>query len=179
LFGSNGLRAGWRLLIYFAVLISCLAVSLKGTGALLKALHWRLRDHLPGKKSVESLLVTQFLILLSAAAAMAVMARIERRSLTDYWIPWKGAFERNFWKGLVWGLAVPGGIVLLIWLRHGYSFGGLALSGRQLIYYSLLWAAVALHQRARRESRSPGLPALHFDFQNKILAGRSFAHRSY
>jgi membrane protease YdiL (CAAX protease family) len=144
LFGSNGIRTGWRLLIYFAVLIMCLAVSIKGTGALLKVLHWRLGNHPPGAESVESLLIGQSLILASAILSMAAMAKIEKRSLTDYWIPRKRAFGRNFWEGLGWGLAVSGGIVLLIWLNHGYSFGSLALSGLQLVRYSLLWAAAAL-----------------------------------
>jgi hypothetical protein len=144
LFGAHGMLVGWRLLIYFAVLFSCLFVTVKGLGALLKALHWRLGNHPPGAQSVESLLTGQSLLLVSAVLAMAVMAKIEKRSLTDYWIPWKGAFGRNFWEGLVWGLVVSGGIVLLIWLGHGYSFGSLALSGRDLIRYSLLWAAAAL-----------------------------------
>jgi len=139
LFGSHGLRVIWRLLIYFAVLISCVLLLLKGVGALLRALHWRL-----GNQSVEGLLTAQSLLLLSALFAITVMAKIERRSLIDYWIPRKNAFGRNFWEGLGWGLAVPVAIVLLIWLSHGYSFGTLALSGRALIRYLLLWAAAAL-----------------------------------
>jgi len=139
LFGSHGLRVIWRLLIYFTVLISCVLVLLKGVGALLRALHWRL-----GNQSVESLLTGQSLLLLSALIGIAVMARIERRSPFDYWIPRKNAFGRNFWEGLVWGLVVPVAIVLLIWLGHGYSFGTLALSGRALIRYLLLWAGAAL-----------------------------------
>src|SRR5215813_5389523 len=125
LFGSHGLRVIWRLLIYFAALISCILLLLKGVGALLRALHWRL-----GNQSVEGLLTRQSLLLLSALFAIAVMAKIERRSLIDYWMPRKNAFGRNFWEGLGWGLAVPVAIVLLIWLSHRYSFGTLALSGR-------------------------------------------------
>jgi membrane protease YdiL (CAAX protease family) len=139
LFGPHGLRVIWRLLIYFAVLISCALLLLKGVGALLRALHWRL-----GNQSVEGLLTGQSLLLLSALIAIAVMARIERRSLIGYWIPRKNAFGRNFWEGLGWGLAVPVAIVLLIWLSHGYSFGTRALSGPALIRYLLLWAAAAL-----------------------------------
>jgi len=139
LFGSHRLRVIWRLLIYFAVLISCVLVLLKGVSALQKALHWRL-----GNQSVGGLLTGQSLLLLSAFFAIAVMSRIEQRSLIDYWIPRKNAFGRKFWEGLGWGLAVPVAIVLLIWLSHGYSFGTLALSGRTLIRYLLLWAATAL-----------------------------------
>lgn len=143
-FGSHGLRVGWRLLIYFGVLIFCVVVSIEATRALLRVLHWHLSNHPPHTESVESLLVSQTLILVSALVATTVMAKIEKRSLTDYWIPRKGAFGRKFCEGLVWGLAVSAGIVLLIWIGHGYSFGSLALSGRQLISYSLLWAAAAL-----------------------------------
>jgi len=139
LFGSHGLRAIWRLLIYFVVLISCVLLLLKGVGALLRALHWRL-----GNQSVEGLVIGQSLLLLSALLAIAVMAKIERRSLIDHWMPLKNAFGRNFWEGLAWGMAAPVAIVLLIWLSHGYSFGAFALSGRALIRYLLLWAATAL-----------------------------------
>jgi len=139
LFGSHGLRVIWRLLIYFVVLISCVLLLLKCVGALLRALHWRL-----GSQSVEGLLTAQSLLLLSALFALAVMAKIERRSLSGYWMPRKNAFGRNFWEGLAWGIAVPVAIVMLIWLGHGYSFGALALSGRALIRYLLLWAAAAL-----------------------------------
>lgn len=143
-FGSSGLRVVWRLVIYFAILVPSFYGLLKGAGALLRALHWHLHNDFSGAHPVEGLLLGEFLLFLAAVIAMAAMARLEKRSATDYWIPRKNAFGRNFWQGLAWGLIASSAIVLLIWVNRGYSFGTFALSGRELIRYTLIWAAAAL-----------------------------------
>lgn len=144
LFGSFGLRVGWGLLIYFAILFSSFYGLIKGATAVLRALHWRLSNGPSGAHPVEGLLLGESLLFLAALLATATMAKLEKRTMTDYWMPAKNAFCRNFWRGLMWGASVSSAFVLLIWLNRGYSFGTLALSGRDLVRYSLIWAIAAV-----------------------------------
>jgi membrane protease YdiL (CAAX protease family) len=76
--------------------------------------------------------------------ATFVMSRMEKRSLGTYGIPLKGALGKLFWQGVAWGLALETIEILLISAFGGYSFGVLALAGRVLFQYAVLWAIAFL-----------------------------------
>jgi uncharacterized protein len=131
--GPNGIRAGWRLAIFVAllVLIGFLLVSLAGPGVR--------RFKTPGVLTGDSI------GFLSALLAALLMVRIEKRSLADYGLPGRGAFGARFWTGVVWGFLALTALLILIHLGHGFDFGGLALrGGKQIARYAGLWALTFL-----------------------------------
>jgi len=72
--------------------------------------------------------------------AAAVMAKIEKRRFGVYGLPWSGAFGKLFWQGAIAGLAFEAIEILVIYAFHGYSSGGFALTGMNLMNYAIAWA---------------------------------------
>ena len=132
------LRAGWRLLIYFVLFL-----AIGGAGSFVALLL-----HLPIATSTDitasALLVHEIIALSSALAAAAILGVLEGRVLGDYGLPGAAAFGLRFWQGLVWGLVMISGMILLIRLFGGFSFGELALRGPELWGYAALWGMVFL-----------------------------------
>ena len=128
-----GLRAGWRFLIYvglFVVPVYFRATALEhfvkpGTGLISDGLF-----ELTG--------------LVCAVGAAQVMSRIEKRPMSTYGLPARGAFKRLFWQGWLAGLIEVSVIVGLIAMFHGYSFGRLAERGGAVLLYGLSWAVVSV-----------------------------------
>jgi membrane protease YdiL (CAAX protease family) len=129
---ERGLRSGWRLLIFAAF------VALIGFGGGIV-----LRQFVRPTRGVFSLgfsftyEVFSFAIIFSAAL---IMSRIERRSPGAYGLPLRGAFGKLFWQGCLIGLMEVSVLVGLIAAFGGYSFGGLALHGKELLRWGMLWA---------------------------------------
>jgi membrane protease YdiL (CAAX protease family) len=132
------LRAGWRLLIYFVFFLAIGGAGSFGALAL----------HLPIVTSTQinasALLVQEIILLFAALAAAAILGVLEGRGLGDYGLPGAAAFGPGFWQGFVWGLVMISGMVLLIRLFGGFSFGELALHGPPLWGYAALWGLVFL-----------------------------------
>ena len=90
--GPNGLRAGWRLLIFFAILVP-LAI---GAG--------RIIDLLLNKRQADMYtplggLAVMGTLVIALLLASNIMARIGRRRIADFGLPWRRAFCRQFWQG--------------------------------------------------------------------------------
>jgi membrane protease YdiL (CAAX protease family) len=86
------------------------------------------------------LIVDDAVLLAIALIATAIMARFERRSFAAYGIPrMRDLFGRLFFAGIVWGLAMPSAIILLIFLGGGYRMHGLNLAGAELLKFAALW----------------------------------------
>src|SRR5207249_2681688 len=81
--------------------------------------------------------VFSFLVVFGAAM---IMSRIEVRSPGVYGLPIRGAFGKLFWQGCLIGLVEVSGLIGLIAAFGGYSFGGLALHGQDLLRWGILWA---------------------------------------
>src|SRR5258708_39055681 len=96
--GTNGLRAGWRLLIFLAVLISCL-LGFRQVVVHIPTVTRMLQPLREGRLVVSAALVAEFQVVLSLLIAVSVMSRIARRSLADYGLPGRDAFGRFFCEG--------------------------------------------------------------------------------
>ncbi len=72
--------------------------------------------------------------------AAVIMAQIERQSVGVYGLPIRGAFGKLFWQGCLIGLVEISALVGLIAAFGGYSFGGLAIHGREVLRWGVLWA---------------------------------------
>lgn len=90
--GPNGLRAGWRLLIFFAILLPLGYAANRMIHSVLEKLHADFFTPLGGTIVLGGLAST---LLLTAW----IMARMEGRSLADYGLPWRRAFCLQFWQG--------------------------------------------------------------------------------
>jgi membrane protease YdiL (CAAX protease family) len=132
--GPEGLRAGWRLLMYY-LLFRGLA---RGGGFLLDWWSPKVGSRLWNYVLVEAA------VLLAALLAALVMSRIERRRFGEYGLPGRGAFGRLFWVGALWGLAAIS--LLLVAMRgvHAFEFGHLVLHGLRLIKFAVFWAGFFL-----------------------------------
>lgn len=134
-FNSRGLRAGWRLLIFVGIFVG-LGYATDWLARIVPAIsHLQQRPFLDPigftYQEVESL--AQVLI------ATGVMARIERRRFSDYGIPTRKAFGRDFWVGCAWGIGSTTLLVALIAAFGGYRIVGLAIHGDTLWYFTGLW----------------------------------------
>src|SRR5260221_11886868 len=91
--GTNGLRAGWRLLIFLAVLISCL-LGLREVVVHIPTLTRMVQPLREGRLVVSAVLVAEFQFVLSLLFAVSVMSRMEKGSLADYGAPAREALGR-------------------------------------------------------------------------------------
>jgi membrane protease YdiL (CAAX protease family) len=132
------LRAGWRLLIYVALLVPIILMLS------LIAVWLHLPLPRPGSMGAVGLLLQELILAGGAFGAALLMARFEHRSIGIYGLPARKAFRGHFWQGVVWGLAMITAIILLIRLWGGFSFGNIDLGGRAILHYALIWAAVFL-----------------------------------
>jgi membrane protease YdiL (CAAX protease family) len=132
------LRAGWRLLIYFVLFLAI------GGAESFAALRLHLPIVTPTDINAFSLLVQEVVLLSAALAAAVILGMLEGCGLGDYGLPGTASFGPRFWQGFVWGLVMISGMILLIRLMGGFSFGDLALRGRALWSYAALWGLVFL-----------------------------------
>lgn len=128
---EEGLRSGWRLLIYAAFL---LIIQFAGD----TVVHWN------GLKvdpySPQFVVLADLLSFAAAYGAALLMARLERRSMDAYGLPVRQAFGKSFWLGIFLGLCEVSLLVGLIAAFGGYSFGKLVLHGASLLGWGGLWA---------------------------------------
>lgn len=130
--GPNGLRAGWRLLIFFAILLPIGYGASRIIDPVMRGLHADFHTPL-------GFVVTMGILAAALLLASWIMARIEGRSLAHYGLPWRRAFRRQFWQGAAISFASL--TLLLLVLRFGgaFSFGALALRGGDIWKYGVLW----------------------------------------
>lgn len=116
--GGRGLRAGWRLLLFYA-----LTFMLAFPGALWMRKTFDIGDTTPF--TVNLAIVAELLYLAATLIAMAVMARLEHRSFADYAVPLRRAFGGRFWEGAAWGAGTIGLVALLLAACGGYAVAGI------------------------------------------------------
>ena len=152
--GPNGLRAGWRLLLFFAV--QTLAVTVI---SLLRHLGppW-----LRSPATNVSVLTPQYFLITEPIAfagyfvATWIMGRIEGRKFADYGLPGKGALSARFGLGLFAGFAAISALLGVMRLFGVLHFDGVALHGSEAWTYAGLWAAAFLLVGLQEEFRFSG-----------------------
>lgn len=135
--GSAGIRSGWRLAIFLLIL----AASVFGVfaiGILRIPAAARIFDQGFLSPSLEYL--TEIPTAICLLVCSLIMARIEKRSLGAYGLPYRRGASKQFLWGVVWGLCVFSSLIVLIAAFHGFSFGGFALHRPSLLKYATLWA---------------------------------------
>ena len=140
-FGPNGLRAGWRLAIYLALVFGLQYLIIQRGLRLIPGVAEIMKQaQSSGVLTPRFELIFESVAILIVFLAAGIMSRIEKRSLGVYGLPIEGAFGKLFWQGALWGLGFESLEMLAIFALGGYSPGGFALAGAALLKYAVLWA---------------------------------------
>ncbi|HVB58219.1 MAG TPA: type II CAAX endopeptidase family protein [Candidatus Acidoferrales bacterium] len=137
-FGPAELRAGWRLLIFFAVLAILFLI-----GILLTRMIANGRVTRPSFNPLD-LLSGEALSFLVVLLASWIMAKMEGRTIADYGLPRRGAFGGRFWQGIVIGFASITALLVSLRVAGVFHFGMIGLHGAAIWEYAALWGAVLL-----------------------------------
>lgn len=135
--GRHGLRAGWRILVYFA-LVAAIDLALGMVSAPF------LRGYSLERLPTWFFLVSEAELLVAAFGAGFIMSRIEQRQFACYGLPGREAFGKLFWLGAVWGLAAITVLLLVMHAAGAFEFGGLALHGSRMAKYGAYWGVTFL-----------------------------------
>jgi uncharacterized protein len=130
--GSNGIRAGWSILLFVAIFGSVMF-------GLARILH-----HIFGPNPPKSLLTLKLIYvgegaqLFSLVVALAVMAAIERRSILSFGL--HGTFRvARFTGGLACGFAAVSAIVLLLVQMHALTLDEPSAMDSTMWFHAIAW----------------------------------------
>jgi membrane protease YdiL (CAAX protease family) len=135
--GSNGLRAGWRILIY-AALVGAFGYGANKIADV--ALHGREPDAASPTVGIVTFAVMLFLLFLAAW----IMSKIDGRRVGDYGFPWRRAFCGQFWQAVAIGLVSLTLLLAVLRVVHAYSLGTPQLHGLEILGYGSLWAVTTI-----------------------------------
>ncbi|MHB8216130.1 MAG: CPBP family intramembrane glutamic endopeptidase [Candidatus Sulfotelmatobacter sp.] len=140
--GPNGIRAGWRVLIFLSIVAALVgAVNL----VIWLVLHFWLHRP-PQIRTGSSLSPTLAIlsdggILAFTSLAALIMARMEHRKWGQYGLPVRLAFRKDFWAGTLTGFLAISACLLVIFALHGFHLAGLAIHGSTIVTAVLSWSA--------------------------------------
>ena len=136
--GPNGLRAGWRLLIFMAILMAMSAVA----RMILKRFFPAALD--PVQLTPMRIIVPDLLVCFILAVAAGVMSKIEGGRLGQYGLPRSEALGKNFRVGLLIGLLATSTTVLAIFALNGVRFTSAAIHGTAILTAAAAWGLAFL-----------------------------------
>jgi len=131
--GPNGLRAGWRLLIFMAIVM---AMS-KAAQIILRRFFPAALD--PAQLTPMRIIAPDLLVCFILAVAAGIMSKMEGRRLGQYGLPRSEALRKNFWVGILIGLLATSSTVLGIFALHGVRFTSAAVHGTAILTAAAAW----------------------------------------
>ena len=137
LFGDDGLRAGWGILLFVLLCI--------GSNYAVGMLHLfpSQPPTTPGQPSPEmppaSSIASEGVVLVLVLLATLILSRIERRPFSAYGLGGPGRL-RLFLAGLFWGLVLMSTLVLALWQGHLLVFDRVLLAPVAMFRYGAVWA---------------------------------------
>jgi len=136
--GPNGIRAGWRVLIFLAIIGGVVVVL----AAILRLLsHGGARIGGVSQLTPLGLSISEGALFLVPSIAALIMARIEHRKYGEYGLPARSAFRKDFWIGTLIGFLAISGCLLGIFAFHGFHLTGLAIHGSTIVSATAAWGA--------------------------------------
>jgi membrane protease YdiL (CAAX protease family) len=143
-FGPNGLRVGWRLLIFAALFAGLFAgVTLIRFGG-----PQGVRD---APRKLAQTIHTPFFMSKSEAIAFLllcfvtlIMGKIEGRKFREYGLSLRQALRKDFWVGSLIGFLAISGTLFTMFLFHGFRVTGLALHGPAILWSVVEWGITFL-----------------------------------
>lgn len=154
--GPNGIRAGWRLLIFYAIVFGLFQVQF----GILHVLH---TGGTKPRGSISQLtpslvLTTEGTILLFTVIAALIMARIEHRRFWDYGFRSGGVLGRNFPSGCLWGFIAISVTLFAIFAMHGFHLTGSGIHGTAIVASTVAWSVTFLLVGMSEEFAFRGYP---------------------
>jgi membrane protease YdiL (CAAX protease family) len=136
--GPNGLRAGWRLLIFMTIVVAMSKVA----GMIITRFFPAALD--PTQLTPMRIIAPDLLVCFILAVAAWIMSKIEGRRLGQYGLPRSEALRKNFRVGLLIGLLATSSTVLAIFALHGVRFTGAAIHGTAMLTAAAAWGLAFL-----------------------------------
>jgi uncharacterized protein len=134
--GDQGLRSGWRFLIYILSVILLVWLSRL---ALIPFFGRGLGAETPGR-----LIAGEVGLLIAAVLPALIAARLEDRPWSAYGLPLRLEEKGRFAVGLVVGFVALSCLMLLIRLFHGVDLGNVSLHGAVLLRSGVVWGIAFL-----------------------------------
>jgi membrane protease YdiL (CAAX protease family) len=131
--GPNGLRAGWRIVIFVALLLPIGYFADRLSDAIMSRTQLEFPTPIGG-------LVVMGIFAAAILLVTWIMAQIEGRTIADYGLPWRRAFCGQFWQGAAISFASLTALLYVLHLSGVLSFGSPALHGADALQYGALWA---------------------------------------
>ena len=139
--GPDGLRTGWRLLVFLALV----ALQLLCVPFIARVLPTAPPGDLPKGATTPIMLGWGDAILVAILFVSTwVMGKIERRKFGDYGLPLRQAFGKDFWFGSLLGFLAISGTLLTLFLFHAFRIAGLAIHGTTILISLLAWGMTFL-----------------------------------
>lgn len=137
--GSQGLRAGWSVVLFLILSVLFMATLGSIASAIAKSAH-QVKTGVFGPTSA---ITSELASLLSILIAGALMAVLEQRRILDYNLTGPRRVL-NFFSGIVAGLVALSVLVGALAWGGWLQFGPVALSGMHIFKYAALWGAAFL-----------------------------------
>lgn len=150
--GPNGLRAGWSLVIFLAIVAALATGLMLGSRAIYKHRHPdkaattisaqknpRAQAAKPENPGAD--ILQEGSILLVILFATWIMSRIEKRPFGEYGLGGNSRRWPQFAQGFCWGFALVSLLILFLYLGHYIVLQGFLLHGATVLKYALVWLA--------------------------------------
>jgi membrane protease YdiL (CAAX protease family) len=133
--GPNGLRSGWRALLFAVFTLVLMFVFLVPVGILVQ------RGVISRNLSLTPLgvSISEVTTLLAALLAAFLMSHIEKGTFSAYGLPLRFAFGKHFWIGTLSGFAAISTCLLGIFACGGFHLTGMAIHGKTLVGAAAAW----------------------------------------
>lgn len=141
-YGPNGIRAGWRVMIFLALVVIITLVFITPF-VVMRALRGSAGPQVSigvGALTPLGLGISEGSLFIIPSIAALIMARIERRKYGQYGLPARYAFRKDFWIGMLVGFLAISACLLGIFAFHGFHLTGLAIHGSTIASATAAWA---------------------------------------
>lgn len=135
--GPNGIRAGWRVLIFVAIAFALILLVSLAVGIFTRG---RVGLDVESITPTSLALIEGPLLFFTAIPAL-IMARIEHRKFGDYGLPARFALQKDFWIGTLVGFLAISGCLLGIFALGGFRLTGFAIHGNTIVSSIAAWGA--------------------------------------
>jgi membrane protease YdiL (CAAX protease family) len=138
--GPNGLRHGWRFLMFVAAIVALVQFLEQPMVAFFATnLHVD-----PSALSAPAIIVRDAVDLSLVLIVTGAAALFERRRIDSYGLPINEAFGGYFWNGVLAAFAVVAFVGVAMLVTGGMRVQGIALHGSDLVTSPLLWLVAML-----------------------------------
>ncbi len=132
-FDGSGLRPGWGFLFYL--------IAFFGLQQLAVDLAWA---HNFGDSGLWSMMLEEIGNFMAAVIPAIILSRVEKRAWSDYGLPPRHLFSREFWVGCAWGFAGISLLMIVLYGLHAFALGHVVLHGARMARFAMYWTAYFL-----------------------------------